>query len=886
MMMVASNFVMQPVDGFLPSSSKYTSFQGAFTTDSFSFSRMFAQQQQQSKEGRDGASTAGGGGDGKTKKSSGGNKKKTNKMTIADLRNEIMKNPAMLQQDTNKNKRKRSRRSRKRVDNPQQTYVYAAQRAKMKSEQKNIQGSTKVDREDDGDDEDDEPIFQKKNNGIAEAREFGLANAANQHCDALVDDVEPQIMGQIRVSEDSNGSGAYAYVIYKPQGWSILGGGSGAAGGKNKKNPLSSPSSSKSNKPKKQRVKIKSDDGSLEYLEFNEDDILSLLSPEERAEYESNGGSIADISGVAYDFTALDAKEAAETNKAAGLDTDNNGGEATPSSAMSTIPGWNDVMNMSPEEREEADIENEDFDPNDVPDFNEADILALMNEEEKLEYLQDQELEKTKSAKRQRKEVRRNPLLRYQEMKNQEDLDESAKENIKRIEKRLIQNKNTKASFASSGRPSIVSWLKELKAKENTPIRGGKFWAAIAGATDVDDSGLVLLSPKTSTDNLFVDYSEYVAVVGNGEFLAPPKLLKGPDISDSDVDVSIESRVRKGREGDTCQVVRFGIPEHLSTCSNIVGQAQAEFDDGIRGDPAANPLDRRAPRRLIHCHALSVSSLIVDEDIQVECESLPDDISILSDRLNNHKYKLGSFLGRSALRDNPLTNAYREINGAADGFPGWTVDRYGDWILVQHDEKEYKGPLPSIHDGRTAGVYYLPANPDRGAMGSTRYIRPTLLEGKAAPDTIPILENGVTYHVSIDKDLSTGIFLDQRPQRAWLTRNCNEETHVLNCFAHCGAFSIAAATAGASTVSLDLNKKWLDRVEPQLKANGIEFDERHDCIYGDCKYISQGWIRWWCCFYILTHILTLRAIFRFCLARETIKARREVRYCYFGPAKF
>jgi 23S rRNA (cytosine1962-C5)-methyltransferase len=175
------------------------------------------------------------------------------------------------------------------------------------------------------------------------------------------------------------------------------------------------------------------------------------------------------------------------------------------------------------------------------------------------------------------------------------------------------------------------------------------------------------------------------------------------------------------------------------------------------------------------------------------------------------------------LRDNPLTNAYREINGAADGFPGWTVDRYGEYMMVQHDEKEYWGPLPSIHDGKTVGVYYLPSNPDRCAVGANQQNRPTLLEGQPAPnnEVLEVLENGITYHVSLDRDLSSGMFLDQRPQRTWLSRNCNKNTHVLNCFAHCGAFSVAAAMAGASTVSLDLNKKWLDRVQPQLEANGL-----------------------------------------------------------------
>jgi 23S rRNA (cytosine1962-C5)-methyltransferase len=218
---------------------------------------------------------------------------------------------------------------------------------------------------------------------------------------------------------------------------------------------------------------------------------------------------------------------------------------------------------------------------------------------------------------------------------------------------------------------------------------------------------------------------------------------------------------------------------------------------------------------------------------------------MLADRRNHHEFSKGSFLGRASLQANPSTTAYREINGAADGFPGWTVDRYDKWLFVQHDENTPSGPLPSLHDGYTTGVYYFRNRINRSEMGSRERIKPTLLEGSPAPDVVPILENGVTYHVNLGSDLSSGIFLDQRPQRAWLTQNCDSDTRVLNCFAHCGAFSIAAAVAGASTVSLDLDKKWLDRVEPQLRANGIEdiSKERHDCIYGDCKFFLQYLIR-------------------------------------------
>jgi len=723
--------------------------------------------------------TGNGGGSGGTKSRKPYQPNKKKKMTIGDLKKELLNNPEYGGSSNEHNKRKKNRRTRRRVDNPKQRYEYASQRERSQKE-----GNT---------DDENSPSSNVNTQSvpILEAKKAGLKSPANQHCDSLVNNIEPVIMGQIRVEEEGGTSGAYAFLINKPAGWSIL--------GSNKQQKTSDPRSSTVNtttnesSPKKsltiKRVKIKKEKGKDEFLEFDESEVMSLV--------EAEGDSIVGTS--------------------------------------SDIPGWYDVENMTTDERDQAGIENEDYDPTDIPYFDEAEVIALLSEEERELYEAENTEQKKESSKEKRGSNDVNTQQKYELMK-EEDLNQSTAENLKRIKARLTSKKDLleTVSISSFQRPSIVSWLKDKKAAEGNPIRGGKFWTALAGATDVDDSGLVLLCPKKNIDNLIVEYSEYVAVIGNGKFLATRSKKQTKQIPDDAVQVEMISRVRKGREGDVSQTVRFVISEHFATCSSIISPAQTQFDDGIRGDPAVNPFDRRAPRRLIHCNSIAVSSLMFDETAEAETDSFPDDIAILSDRLNGHKFQKGSFLGRQSLRRNPLTNAYREINGAADGFPGWTVDRYSDWLFVQHDEKEPRGPLPSIHDGNTAGVYLLPTNPDRGAMGSKDKIRPVLLEGRPAPEVVPVLENGVTYHVSLDKDLSTGMFLDQRANRAWLTRNCNEKTHVLNCFAHCGAFSVAAATAGASTVSLDLNKKWLDRVEPQLQANGIDFDQRHDCIFGDC----------------------------------------------------
>jgi len=640
--------------------------------------------------------------------------------TIADLRKQMLENPAKFQ--STEVKKKKYRRTRQKVQNPKQQYVYAAQRP--------------------GEDE----TF--RNDSLVQAREFGLLPAA-QHCDPLIGE-EPKIVNQIRVS-DENGSGSYAYLIEKPIGWSILGISKKPT---SKKQPESFSKKAEENSKEQgesdetlplrrkqhvKQVKVVDEDGTEDVLEYSELDVLALMTPEELEEYQEELGKKVPI----------------PKNR------------------------------ITPTLKEESDGVYKDDSTSALHKLNEGEV------------------------------------------------DSETAANLQRIVARTSKITKT-ASFAHAPRPSVVAWLKDLKAAEGTPIRGGNFWTALAGAAGVDDSGLVLLCPKAEVDNIFVEYAEYVAVVGNGGYLASKSKTKVKSVSNEAVKMDIVSKLRKARGDDTIQTVQIMISERKSTCTSVVELCQTQFKDGIRGDPAANPFDRRARRRLIHCNAMSVSSLTYDESGEAETEAIPDDIAILSERRNHLEYKEGSFLGRTSLKNSPLTNAYREINGAADGFPGWTVDRYDKWLFVQHDPKMPRGPLSSIHDGYTAGVYYLESSPNRSSMGSAVEVRPQLLEGQAAPDLFPVLENGVKYLVSLDRDLSTGIFLDQRPQRAWLTRNCCQDTHVLNCFAHTGAFSVAAAAAGASTVSLDLSKKWLDRLPLQLEANGIEFDERHDAIYGDC----------------------------------------------------
>lgn len=684
-----------------------------------------------------------------SKSSNQDKKHKKRQLSIAELRQELLKNPAKFQAVERRTTQKHHR-TRKRVDNPKQRYFYKGQRDALERAGKLERNKKTQQQQDDDDDESDAKAKADaaSRDPLLIAREFGL-KVNSQHCDPLVDEIEPKILGQIRVGDES-GSGAYAYLIEKPAGWSILGGGGRGGRAFPKEKAASTKRNPKQPQSRKYttRVKVQEEDGLVDYVEYDERDILARMTPQELEEYNQEDDSIPATSRYrTQDIGSSRTDRKITTQKVQeGSDTDS-------------------ISNI----------------------------------------------------------------------KENKEVDGRTAANIRRIAARSQQMKDGVASFASRPRPSVVAWLKETKAKGGVPIRGGNFWKALAGATEVDDSGVVLLCPKTNVDNVFLEYTEYITVMGSGGYLAPRSMFrKDTKLATESIKLEVMSKLRTGREDDVVQTVRVIVPETTSTCTSIVKTCQAQFQQGVRGDPAANPFDRRARRRLVHCNSLSASSLLYEETIEAESMGLPSDLSILSERGVNLEYKSGSFLGRSSLRENPLTTTYREINGAADGFPGWTVDRYDKWLFVQHDPRMPKGPLPSIHDGNTAGIYYLEASPDRSAMGSTHGARPRLLEGQPAPSSFTVLENGVKYVVSLDKDLSTGIFLDQRPQRAWLKKNCCETTNVLNCFAHTGAFSVAAAVAGASTVSIDLSQKWMDRLPEHLEANGIPFDERHDCIYGDC----------------------------------------------------
>lgn len=97
--------------------------------------------------------------------------------------------------------------------------------------------------------------------------------------------------------------------------------------------------------------------------------------------------------------------------------------------------------------------------------------------------------------------------------------------------------------------------------------------------------------------------------------------------------------------------------------------------------------------------------------------------------------------------------------------------------------------------------------------------QPVLLRGGGEPVEI-VSEGGLFYEVNFSLGYSTGLFCDQRTNRAWI-RSLKPQ-RVLNTFSYTCAFSVAAAAEGASTLSIDLSKSSLNRGRRNFELNGLD----------------------------------------------------------------
>jgi 23S rRNA (cytosine1962-C5)-methyltransferase len=187
----------------------------------------------------------------------------------------------------------------------------------------------------------------------------------------------------------------------------------------------------------------------------------------------------------------------------------------------------------------------------------------------------------------------------------------------------------------------------------------------------------------------------------------------------------------------------------------------------------------------------------------------------------------------------PTLTAYRALHGEADGLPGVTVDRYGDY-LVMHLYTPGLEPLAPLLREALASVWsprgIYEQHRFRPQTGEGQRAPAQLVHGEVAPIEVVADEDGLKFVVDVTAPLGSGLFTDLRAGRAAVAR-LSSGRRVLNLFSYTGAFSIHAAKAGArEVVSVDLAARAHARARRNLQVNGLG-EEGHEFIAGDASKV-------------------------------------------------
>ena len=179
---------------------------------------------------------------------------------------------------------------------------------------------------------------------------------------------------------------------------------------------------------------------------------------------------------------------------------------------------------------------------------------------------------------------------------------------------------------------------------------------------------------------------------------------------------------------------------------------------------------------------------------------------------------------RRALGFSAQESTYRLVNAEGDGLPGFSVDRFGEYAVVCAPSR------PLLPFARLLAEATLAAEGESRLHGAIIKVRSKDAQdrshkdevmGESPPEKYIVTELGVPYEVHLSGSLNVGLFPDMREQRRHIGRFVAGR-RVLNTFAYTGALSIAAARAGADTVtSVDLSSGVLSWARENFRLSGF-----------------------------------------------------------------
>ena len=181
---------------------------------------------------------------------------------------------------------------------------------------------------------------------------------------------------------------------------------------------------------------------------------------------------------------------------------------------------------------------------------------------------------------------------------------------------------------------------------------------------------------------------------------------------------------------------------------------------------------------------------------------------------------------RTLMLEETGMSACRLVDAESDGLPGLIIDRYNNFLVLEvlsagaeYHLKDITSALRNIYPDDN--IYERSDVEVRTKEGLES--RKGVIYGEEPPEELAIKENGgMQILVNIKEGHKTGYYLDQRDNRAALSKYCNGKS-VLNCFSYTGGFSLYALRGRAKSVAnVDVSQKALDIAKKNIVLNHLD----------------------------------------------------------------
>lgn len=194
----------------------------------------------------------------------------------------------------------------------------------------------------------------------------------------------------------------------------------------------------------------------------------------------------------------------------------------------------------------------------------------------------------------------------------------------------------------------------------------------------------------------------------------------------------------------------------------------------------------------------------------------------LKNRLGKNLKKLKTYLNRNKIQ------AYRLYSKDIPEYP-YIIDIYNNHAVIYEQGKKLDDenqPLREMHQKDIAEaiseVLTIPNNLQHFKIRQKQKgLEQYQALNKTSQDFFVIEESELKFWVNLERYLDTGLFLDHRPLRDFLTKNSSGKK-VLNLFCYTGSISVAAAKGGALVTSVDMSNTYLDWAYENFLINNLD----------------------------------------------------------------